>query len=73
MIPEHELPRYLPLPISLSAELFTPLLSFMSRTGIAMLGHGCGVWGWEGEGGGGEDGKAGGKEENYCEDFHRFL
>lgn len=58
-------------PILLSAELFTPLLSFISRTGTAMLGHGRGVLGWEREGN--EDGKADGKEEDLREEFHRFL
>ncbi len=36
-----------------------------------MLGHGCGVLGWEKEGG--EDGKADGKEDGFREDFYRFL
>ena len=69
MMPEHE--PYHISPSLLSAELFAPLLSFISRTGIAILGSGCGVLGWEREGGG--DDKADGKEEDFREDFYRFL
>ena len=55
----------------LSAELFTPVFSFISRTGTAMLGHGGGVFGWERKGR--EDGEADGKEQDFLEDFFRFL
>ena len=71
MIPEHELPKYHISPTLLSAELFTPLLSFISSTGTAMLGYGGGVFGWDREGR--DDSKADGKEEGFSEDFSRFL
>ena len=43
----------------------------MSKAGIALLGYGYGVLGWEREGS--EHSNADGKEEDCHDDFYRFL